>query len=111
MHMPYIPQDDRDAVDAAIDELADRIVERANVADNEAAFAGLLNYASTRLALAVIRKRFDRLRYWIIAATTGALRNAAEEFYRRVGTPYEEAQIAKNGDVDMYAEFDKELRG
>lgn len=111
MHMPYIPQDDRDAVDAAIEELADRIVERANVADNEAAFAGLLNYASTRLALAVIRKRFDRLRYWIIAATTGALRNAAEEFYRRVGTPYEEAQIVKNGDVDLYAEFDKELRG
>src|SRR5688572_25901705 len=109
-HMPYIPQEDRDAVDAAVDALADRIVERAEAADNEAAFAGLLNYASTRLALTVIKRRFGRVRYWIIAATTGALRNAAEEFYRRIGTPYEEAQIAKNGDVDLYAEFDRELR-
>lgn len=109
--MPYIAQEDRNAVDAAVDALADRIVERSKAADNEAAFAGLLNYASTRLALTVIRKRFGKMRYWVIAATTGALRNAAEEFYRRVGTPYEEAQIAKNGDVDLYAEYDKELRG
>jgi hypothetical protein len=106
--MPYIPKEDRAALDAAIDGLADKIAERAKVSDTEAAFAGLLNYACTRLALGVLRRRFDRMRYWVIAATTGALRNAAEEFYRRVGVPYEDAQMAKNGDVDLYAEYEKE---
>ncbi|HTK04856.1 MAG TPA: hypothetical protein VL500_04690 [Candidatus Eisenbacteria bacterium] len=109
--MPYIPKEDRVALDASIDALADHLVERAKAGDNEAAFAGLLNYSCTRLALQVIRKRFGRMRYWIIAAATGALRNVADEFYRRVAAPYEDAQITKNGDVDLYAEYDREIQG
>lgn len=109
--MPYIAKDDRAALDASIEQLAERIVERAKAADNEAAFAGLLNYASTQLALTVIRKRFGKMRYWIVATTTGALRNVADEFYRRVAAPYEDAQIRKNGDVDLYAEYGREMKG
>ena len=38
----------------------------------------------------------------------GELDGAAQEFYRRVGVPYEEKQIVKNGDVDLYKIFSEE---
>jgi hypothetical protein len=107
--MPYIPAADREKLDGAIDALAERVVAASKQNDHEAAFAGLLNYACTRLALRVVRLRFGRIRYWIIAAVTGALGNAADEFYRRVGAPYEDRQIAANGDVDLYAAYAREI--
>lgn len=107
--MPYIAQADRKELDGAIDALAERLADRAKADGNEAAFAGLLNYAVTRLTLGVVRRRFGAMRYWIIAAVSGALKNAADEFYRRVGAPYEERQIAKNGDVDLYADYADEI--
>lgn len=103
--MPYIHPHHRQELDPLIDQLADRIVQEAGKIDQEAAFAGLLNYTCTRLALKIIRLRFGRLRYWLIALVTGTFKNIADEFYRRLGAPYEEKQIAKNGDVDLYAEF------
>lgn len=98
--MPYIAQEDRNKLDDEIDKLANAIVERSQNNGHDAAFAGYLNYSCTRLVLQVLRKRFGKLRYWMIAATTGALQNISDEFYRRVAVPYEDRQIAKSGDVD-----------
>jgi len=107
--MPYIAKEDRVPLDPLIDRLAEAIVERAEQAGPEAAFAGLLNYSVTRLALKIIMLEFGKMRYWIIATVTGALKNVSDEFYRRVGIPYEDAQIEKSGDVDLYQEFDKQI--
>jgi hypothetical protein len=103
--MPYIAPQHRQELDALIDELAGRLVQVADSMNHEAAFAGLLNYTCTRLALKIMRQRFGRLRYWLIALITGTFHNIADEFYRRLAAPYEDQQMAKNGDVDLYAEY------
>ncbi len=107
--MPYIPVEQRRVCDALIDELAGQIVRLAREDASEGAFAGLLNYACTRLALKVVRRRFGRLRYWLIAILSGTFRNIADEFYRRLAAPYEDQQLAKSGDVDLYAEYQAEI--
>lgn len=107
--MPYITQQDRRPLDPLIDQLAHQIVTQAKAQNYDAAFAGLLNYACTRLALKVIRLQFGALRYWLIAVVTGVFRNIADEFYRRLGIPYEDKQIAQNSDVDLYEEFLREI--
>lgn len=91
--MPYIKQEQREELEPLIAELSSKM--KALCGDDKTAFAGLLNYACTKLALQTIPEK----RYWAIAATTGALRNAAEEFYRRYGVPYEDYMIKTNGDV------------
>lgn len=103
--MPYIAQEKRTRLDPLIDELAGRIVAEAKGEGGEAAFAGLLNYTCTRLALKILRLQFGGIRYWLIAVVTGVFRNISDEFYRRVAIPYEDRQIKKNGDVDLYKEF------
>ncbi len=103
--MPYIAPQDRRPLDPLIDQLAQQIVAQAKAQNYDAAFAGLLNYTCTRLALKVIRLQFGGLRYWLIAIVTGVFKNIADEFYRRVGAPYEEKQIIKNGDLDLYQEL------
>ena len=103
--MPYIPPRHRQELDPLIDQLADQIVRQADTLDQEAAFAGLLNYACTRLALKIIRLRFGRLRYWLIALISGTFKNISDEFYRRLAAPYEDRQMERNGDVDLYVEF------
>ncbi len=108
--MPYITQQDRRPLDPLIDRLAEQIVAQAKAQNYEAAFAGLLNYTCTRLALAVIKLQFGTLRYWLIATVTGVFKDIADEFYRRLGAPYEDRQIEKNGDVDLYEEFSRDLK-
>jgi hypothetical protein len=103
--MPYIEPKDRKILDPLIDQLAEQIVVEAKKSEHEAAFTGLLNYSSTRLALKVLRIRFGKIRYWLIAAVVGTFHNVADEFYRRLGIPYEDRMIERNGDVDLYAEF------
>jgi Domain of unknown function (DUF6899) len=93
--MPYIPQQIRLKLDKHIDALGEEIRKQAGDIDPVVAFAGLLNYSCTRLALEVIPQR----RYWAIALVTGIFKNIADEFYRRYGIPYEQEQITKNGDV------------
>ena len=107
--MPYIVPKDREKLDPLIDQLADNIVSQAKQQDYDAAFAGMLNYASTRLALKVIRVQFGKPRYWLIATVIGVFKNIADEFYRRLAAPYEDKQIEKNGDVDLYDEFSKDI--
>jgi hypothetical protein len=100
--MPYVKPEHRSALDPAIRELAERLSDVARSLPEETAFAGLLNYACTTLAIEVVHARFGRLRYGIIATVTGVFKNVADEFYRRVGVPYEDRQIAKNGDLPLY---------
>jgi hypothetical protein len=107
--MPYIAPKDRAKLDALIDQLAAQIVKEAKSYKYDAAFAGLLNYSCTRLALKITRLQFGKIRYWLIGTITGVFKNVADEFYRRVGIPYEEKQIEKNTDVDLYAEYFKEI--
>jgi hypothetical protein len=105
MNMPYIKPEDRISLDPFIDSLAKEIVRKSKEAGNDAAYAGFLNYVCTRLALKIIKLQFVKARYWIIATTTGVFHNVADEFYRRFAAPYEDVQIKKNGDVDLYEEF------
>jgi hypothetical protein len=107
--MPYIAQKDRKDLDPLIDELASRIVAHANAHGYDGAFAGLLNYVSTRLALKIVRTQFGAMRYWLIAIITGVFKNVADEFYRRLAAPYEDTQIKKNQDVDLYREYEEEI--
>ncbi|MBU4348323.1 hypothetical protein KJ671_02365 [Patescibacteria group bacterium] len=107
--MPYIAPKDRKKIDPMIDGLAEAIVKEAKASDYDAAFAGLINYTCTRLTLKVIRLLFGKMRYWIIATVSGTFNNVADEFYRRVGLPYENKQIQKSGDVDLFEEYEKEI--
>jgi hypothetical protein len=107
--MPYIAPQHRRELDTLIDELAGRLVQEADRMNHEAAFAGLLNYTCTCLTLNIVHRRFGRLRYWLIALITGTFKNISDEFYRRLGAPYEDRQIALNGDVDLYAQFLKQI--
>lgn len=107
--MPYIAPKHRQELDGLIDQLARRIVHQAQEYDYDAAFAGLLNYACTRLALQVVRQQDGALRYWLIALLTGVFKNIGDEFYRRLAGPYEDRQIAAHGDVDLIAAFLQEI--
>ena len=93
--MPYIKQEDRNRLDPLIASVASELNLIAQDYGYAGAFAGLLNYTCTRLALLVNPAR----RYWSIALITGVFKNIADEFYRRYGVPYEDEQIKKNGDV------------
>ncbi len=108
--MPYVKLESREILDVAIRELADRIVQVARTMPEETAFAGLLNYACTSLAMQVVEARFGRLRYGTIATVTGVFKNVADEFYRRVASAYEDRQIAKNGDVPLYEAYARRIR-
>jgi hypothetical protein len=107
--MPYISQDHRQKLDPLIDQLALQIVQEAQALGYDAAFAGLLNYTCTRLALKVVRQQFGAMRYWIIAILTGTFINISDEFYRRIGVPYEDQQMEKSGDVDVFREYELEI--
>ena len=107
--MPYISQDHRQTLDPLIDRLALQIVHEAQAMGYDAALAGLLNYTCTRLALKVVRLQFGAMRYWLIAILTGTFKNIADEFYRRIAVPYENRQIEKSGDVDVFREYELEM--
>jgi hypothetical protein len=105
--MPYVKPEHRTALDPAIRELSHAIVELTRAMPEETAFAGLLNYACTSVAMQVVEGRFGRLRYGVIATLTGVFKNVGDELYRRVAAPYEDRQIAANGDVPLYEAYAK----
>lgn len=102
--MPYVKADYRARLDPSIHDLAKCIAELTRELPEETAFAGLLNYACSSLAIQVVKSRFGAIRYGTIATVTGVFKNVADEFYRRVAAPYEDEQIANNGDLPLYAE-------
>ena len=82
--------------------LAAQICSIARHEKDEKAVAGLLNYAITTLITRVGKNLISELRYWFVALITGMLENVKQEFYRRNAVPYEDKQIAKNGDIDLF---------
>jgi hypothetical protein len=108
--MPYVKAVHRTALDPAISQLSKAIVELARAMPEETAFAGLLNYACTSVAMQVVEGRFGRLRYGTIATLTGVFKNIGDEFYRRIAAPYEDRQIEKNGDVPLYEAYVARIR-
>jgi hypothetical protein len=107
--MPYIADQHRQLLDPLIDELARQLAREAGALHHDGACAGLLNYTCTRLALQVVRQQFGPMRYWLIALLTGTFKNIADEFYRRIAIPYEDRQMEKSGDVDLYREYELEI--
>src|SRR3989344_5532077 len=105
--MPYIKSEHRKAFDPHVDKLAEAIVKESENSVTD--FAGFINYVSTRIALKVVRSKFGKIRYWILAILTGVFINVVFELYRRLGAPYEDEQIKKNGDVDIIDEFRKDI--
>jgi len=75
-----------------VDDLAR---EAKRLGKDEAERAGILNYVTTRLTLALIPQD----RYWKIALTAGVFSNLASEFYRRMAAPYEDQKRKEHGDV------------
>jgi hypothetical protein len=108
--MPYIKQQARKDLDPLIDTLASEIAAQTKSAGDDTALAGLLNYTCTRLALKTVKLRLGTFHYWVIALISGVFKNVSDEFYRRLAGPYEDKQILKNGDVDLYEGFEVELR-
>ena len=95
--MPYIKPEDRVWYEKTINELADALGTAKN---NEimSDMAGDMNYCISTL----IGKVMGKPSYAKIAIITGVLENVKQEFYRRVGVPYEENKIVQNGDIKEY---------
>jgi hypothetical protein len=91
--MPYIAEDRRAKLDPHVSEVITALRE---LGWNE----GDLNYTVSRLVGAAFE---EEPRYHTIARVTGVLKNVADEFYRRIASPYEDAAIEKNGDVGEFA--------
>ncbi len=67
--------------------------------------AGEVNYLATRAALRFLEDRSEadgRITYAALNEVIGALHCAADELYRRLGGPLEDAAIARNGDLKEY---------
>lgn len=102
--MPYIEREDRDTLDPHVSSLAKAIAETASRHDGEAAFAGQLNYALTRLIQEIPRELKEKgivnkeLRYWMMPLMYGVLNDVALEHKRRVNVAYEAEKIVQSGD-------------
>ena len=93
--MPYVNREVRDEFRPYIEPLVHFIEERGLT-------TGELNYLVTRLMLASLYGDGPRFGYADLSATVAAVRDAADEFKRRLMGPYEDAMIGKNG--DLYAQ-------
>jgi len=103
--MPYIKPEIRNNLEPEISQLVNKIVSEAQKDDPKTDFVGILNYVFTTVALKTTKKLFGQMRYWLIASLTGLFHNIADEFYRRLGASYENKQIEKSGDIEVYQDF------
>ncbi len=85
--MPYILQERRNKYESLEDIVPKDVVK------------GELTYCFYHLALQYINQTGER--YQNISDAIAALNDAAAEVRRRVLEPYEDKQIAKNGDIDI----------
>lgn len=87
--MPYIPQDQRPAIDAALADFISHI--RSLPTDKQ---DGALNYAFSTVIYQIYEPS-----YYNYNRAMGMLASVQAELYRRKVAPYEDEKIAKNGDV------------
>lgn len=97
--MPYIAEDRRRLLDPHIEGLQKALSALSLRGGSE----GDLNYSISRLLGAAF---LNESRYHTIARVTGVLANVKDEFYRRIGIPYENQAIEKNGDVPEFARIE-----
>jgi hypothetical protein len=101
--MPYIKEDLRSQLDNCIDKLTDCINTpkglQGHMDNNEfLTILGDINYCFSR----ILSSLMNEPSYPKIAMITGVLENIKQEFYRRVGEPYEDKKIVENGDIKEY---------
>ncbi len=89
--MPYILREKRTVLDPAVMKLA----EAFGVLDDDANFAGNLNYVITRL-LSILCPKPDYRRF---NDMVGALECCKLELYRKKVAPYEDVKERENGPV------------
>lgn len=111
--MPYIKEVNRHQLDGCIQDMMRCLT--GNVAPNKdnpysnpykekltneefLSICGDINYAFSRIVTGVM----GDVSYPKIATITGVLENIKQEFYRRVGEPYEDLKIQQNGDIKEY---------
>ncbi len=87
--MPYIKNEDRPAIDAALESLIQHLKSLPMESQD-----GALNYTVTR-----ILKELYEPKYFNYNRAMGVLSSIQAEYYRRDVAPYEDKKIAENGDV------------
>lgn len=100
--MPYIEPKLRPAIINAVDMLISQIeIENApeRKDQSEAMTVGELNYLITRMVH--IWCAHHGVSYANLSAARGVLRDAHDEFYRKVMAPYEDKKIDENGAVGI----------
>jgi len=97
--MPYIPQEERDALDPAVAVLARCLADHTSEMET-ADCSGRLNYVITTLLVKYIRIRFSKISYSVGQMARNTLCDVRDEFYRRVMVPYEDRKSKENGDVN-----------
>ncbi len=93
--MPYIKPEYRPRLDPHIEALAKEINKIAKETGENHAFAGLLDYSCTKLAL----KTLPEQRYWAYTLVEGVLNGLSKEFNRRIVGPFEDKQSKDRGDI------------
>lgn len=112
--MPYIKEENRNNLDIAIANIANKIKENGQYYVNQqmkedrllsneelATVLGDINYCVSR----IISILMGRPSYPKIAMITGVLENIKQEYYRRVAQSYEDKKLIENGDIHEYKHF------
>ncbi len=101
--MPYVKQEQRKAIDPAVDALVvaiEKATTEAWPADKREEPDGCLNYAITTL----LQKTIAPNRYVKFERVIGILECAKLEMYRRGVAPYENKKAREHGDVFDWVE-------
>lgn len=107
--MPYISENRRKNLDSCINEIV--LCLKRNIDENKSPFhienisneeflsiVGDINYTFSR----IVSSLMCDVSYSKIAMITGVLENIKQEYYRRIGCPYEDKKIVENGDIKEY---------
>jgi len=106
--MPYISNELRVQIDDEIDSLVDQALHLEMVGPGPV-IDGLANYIITRITCGLFKEE-ERWRYHSLAHAVGCLESVKAELQRRVVAPYEDLASQKNGDIEEYYEFDKNVQ-
>lgn len=95
--MPYIKKEDRKQYDDLIDDLSVELEGK----DNDT-LSGHLNYVLFRLAGLLAQGTINNPgNYARLAVIRSSMKEANDEFHRKVMVPYEDRKIKENGDVEL----------
>lgn len=101
--MPYIKQEQRELLEATLEELAQTIMADGFQHYETKDLSGRLNYVFTELlarTLLATNVNYDKLN-----SAIGLLESCKLELYRRQVANYEQSKIDENGDIDNYSAF------